>query len=102
MKILIENASKLPIRSFANKNGDESKGTHQWHIAEQAALIFKDGSKYPDKFTLTLSFSTKESDAINVKPYDVGYYNIPDEAFYVDRNNQLALDLRNIVPAKAA
>lgn len=100
MHILIESQIKN-TRAFPN-NRSTSPETANWHVAEQPALLFKEDSKYPDKFQLTLSFSTNESDANKVQPFKPGIYDLSDEAFTVNNNNQLVVNATKLIERKAA
>lgn len=96
MKLLIEQELKLPIRSFANKNNKDAR----WFVAEQSALMFKDGSKYPDKFNINLAFSDSEQVALNVRPFPIGAYQLDDTAFSINRNNGIDVDFSKLRPIK--
>lgn len=93
MHIEIENPNKT-TRSFTDSNN------RTWHVAEQDALLFKSDSKYPDKFTLTLSFTQTESDATNAKPHPVGKYIFDESAYYINRRGQCVLEPSRLHPVK--
>jgi len=86
------------LNSFPNKRGDASQGTDTWYTASQPALMFKDGSKYPDKFSINLAFSTKESDSDKAQPHPPGKYQLSEEAFYIDNNGRPACNFSRIEP----
>ncbi len=92
MKITVEKSLKLPVRSFPNKNDP----TARWYIAEQQALMFKDDSKYPDKFNINLAFTSDENEANNAKPFPEGNYQLLDTAFSVDRNGAGTCDFSKL------
>jgi hypothetical protein len=91
MLISIESPTKS-IRSFPNKNVENA----HWYVSEQPALLFKNDSKYPDKFLITLSFSGAEKDALSSTPFPAGDYELADEAFRINRNNGIDLDLSKL------
>ncbi len=87
MKIVIENQTK-EVASVPKRNDDSKR----WHIATQKALLFKNGESYPDKFELTLRITENESEANAINPFPVGEYTFSEDAYVIDRRNNISLD----------
>ncbi|NQY27806.1 MAG: hypothetical protein HRT92_11630 [Piscirickettsiaceae bacterium] len=93
MHVEFEIASKIVV-SRPNRNNPDAR----WYIAEQPALMFKKGSKYPDKFDLTLMVTSDEREANDAKPFALGSYQLTEDAFTLDRNNNPQVDFTKIEP----
>ena len=63
------------------RSGRSERTGREYNIREQQALLFKVGSRYPDKIKITL-----DEDA---RPYPVGVYELDDESFYPSRFGSL-------------
>ena len=84
MHIEIENL-ELDNSDFPKKDG-----TGRWYTRKQPFLLFKEGSKYPDKGVLTLAFSDKEIDRNNAQILAKGIYDLDIEhGIYIDKRGSL-------------
>jgi len=86
LTISFESDNKL-TDDFANNKADASPDA-RWFTASQKSLMFKEGSNYPDKFILGLSFSANKKDQDNAFVFPVGNYFLTDEAFFLDPRNR--------------
>lgn len=96
MHIKIDNPTKT-VRSMQTRNG-------QRFIAEQPALMFKEGENYPDKITITLGIEEQEHIANNKQPLDAGDYDFTDDCFNVSRYGapEFRLQPQNMRPKSKA
>lgn len=92
MHIEIENTN-LVKNDFPNKNNKDTR----WYTANQSALLFRDGEKYPDKFDLNICFSQIQADQERAAAFKAGKYELTDAAFYINNRNQLAIDPSRLV-----
>jgi hypothetical protein len=84
-----------PIDSdFPNKKLDGAR----WFRRSQECLLFKDGSSYPDKFELTLSFSNNLQDQQSISCFTAGKYELLDTAFGFDNRRNPIVDFTQIKP----
>ena len=97
MHIQFEVSTKTVV-SRPNRNNPNAR----WYIAEQPAIMFKEDSKYPDKFDLTLAVSDSEQEANNSQPFAVGSYVITDDSFGLDRNGNPQVDFSKLTPMAQA
>jgi hypothetical protein len=95
MYVEIENQQTID-RDFPNKNSPGSR----WYVREQQGLLFKDGSKYPDKFLIPLSFSSDQSEQQKVGGFSPGQYVFSDDAFTLNNNSQIVIDGSKLRPVK--
>ena len=90
MKIEIEQQVKV-TNSFAKREGNGN-----WFTASQQAFWHKDGSKYPTPYELQLSFSDNEQETINAKPLASGFYELSEDAFYIDNRNHMQINAEKL------
>ena len=96
MYIKIE--SELPLdRDFANNKSGAEAGA-RWYVREQAALMFKDDSSYPDKFNIQLAFAGTKADQQAIAPFHSGDYELTDQSFGFDSRGNPTVDFTQIRP----
>jgi hypothetical protein len=84
---------EIESTQIKERSGKSERTGREYNIREQQALLFKAGSRYPDKIKITL-----DEDA---RPYPVGVYELDDESFYPSRYG--SLEVRPVlVPVAAA
>lgn len=71
-----------------------------YFIRQQNALLFKEGEKYPDKFTHRLAFSDNRQKRDNSQPIPPGQYIIDEQSFYIDRYGGVRLGELYLKPMK--
>ncbi|PTB88422.1 hypothetical protein C9927_04180 [Pseudidiomarina aestuarii] len=96
MHIEIETTNTSDRQVTARRSGEV------FFIREQQALMFKTGQKYPDKFTLNIYFGNDEKLRNATGSLPVGRYQFAEEAFYINNNQQMALNPSRLQPLKAA
>jgi len=90
MKIEIE-TTEIINNDFRQKNAQNGD---RWYVRKQPILLFKNGSKYPDKGFLTLSFSDKQSERDNAQTMPQGSYELQETAFYFNKNGDFQVALK--------
>ena len=85
---------------FPNKKPEAKEGA-RWFVRKQAALLWKDNSKYPDKFHLNLKFTDNLTDQQSVSGFAAGKYELSDDAFIFNARNQLIIDSTKLQPVSA-
>ena len=101
MTIIIEFETNQVIDDdFANTKPNAKEGA-RWFVRKQAALLWKDNSKYPDKFHLILKFTDNPIDQKSISGFAPGKYELSDDAFIFDNRNQLKLDSTKLKPVSA-
>jgi len=80
---------------FANTKAGAKDGA-RWFTRKQPCLMFKDNSKYPDKFLLTLAFSGSKDDQQAVSAFAVGKYELTDQAHGFDNRRNPICDYTKI------
>jgi len=96
--MFIEFENNTPIdNSFPNNKKDDGS---RWYTRNQDILLFKDMSKYPDKASLNLVFSSSENDQKSISCFTEGLYFLKDSAFFLDMSNRgnLSCDFTQIEP----
>lgn len=88
MAIVIE----IESTQLVTKRGTSTRTQKPYQIREQQALMFKDGSRYPDKIKITIG------DGLSA--YPVGKYTLHDDSFAVSRFG--AVECRPVLVAIAA
>jgi len=96
---------EIETTNLTNNNFPNNKRAgHQWYTVSQEALLFRDGEKYPDKFTINLYFQSHESAQEgnqaqqSIVAFKAGKYQLEDKAFRVNQRGQLDLDILSIKP----
>ena len=82
---------------FPNNKPGVKEGS-RWYTRKQPCLMFKDNSKYPDKFLLTLAFSSIKDDQQSVSAFAVGRYELTDQAHSFDSRHNPVCDYTKIKP----
>jgi len=72
----------------------------RWYTRSQSALMFKDGSKYPDKFDLNLVFSSTKADQQSVGGFAPGKYELTEDAFSFDNRRNPVVNFTKLRPVK--
>lgn len=67
----------------------------RWYIRNQPILLFKSGSKYPDKGYITLAFTDIENERNTAETLQKGDYELIDDAYYFDRNGNMCLSFKS-------
>ena len=80
---------------FPNNKAGAKEGS-RWYTRKQPCLMFKDDSKYPDKFLLTLSFSDSKDDQQSVSAFAVGHYELTDQSHSFDNRRNPVCDYTKI------
>ncbi len=80
---------------FPNTKSGAKEGS-RWYTRKQPCLMFKDNSKYPDKFLLTLVFSSIKDDQQSVSAFAVGQYELTDHAHSFDNRHNPVCDYTKI------
>lgn len=88
MAIVIE----IESTQFTTKKGTSTRTQKPYEIREQAALMFKDGSRYPDKIKLTIPDGQSA--------YPVGRYSLHDDSFAPSRFG--AIEVRPVLVSSPA
>lgn len=73
----------------------------RWFTRAQECLLFKEGSKYPDKFELNLAFSNNQQDQQSVSGFAPGRYELTPDAFGFDNRRNPVVDFTKIRPVAA-
>jgi len=82
---------------FAN-NKPNAKDGARWYTRSQPCLMFKDSSKYPDKFELGLSFSDSKQIQQGTSGFAVGRYKLSSEAHGFDSRRRPVCDYTKLIP----
>ncbi len=82
---------------FAN-NKPNAKDGARWYTRSQPCLMFKDSSKYPDKFELGLSFSDSKQIQQGTAGFAVGRYKLSAEAHGFDSRRRPVCDYTKLIP----
>ena len=91
----LEFENNTPIdNDFPNKKVEGSR----WYTRSQECLLFKDGSKYPDKFELTLIFADNKTDQQSIGCFSPGRYELLESAFGFDNRRNPVVDFTQITP----
>ena len=64
-----------------------AKESSRWYTRKQPCLMFKDNSKYPDKFLMPLVFSSSKEEQQSVAAFAVGQYELTDQAHGFDNRH---------------
>jgi len=88
MKLEIE-STQIEDKDFPKKNGGGN-----WFIRSQPILMFKGGSKYPDKGSLTLAFSDDVNKRDSAATMPKGEYEILEQGYYFDKNGDMQLSFK--------
>jgi hypothetical protein len=80
---------------YIDRDAPSRKTGEMFYFREQRALIFKEGSKYPEHFSLSLALSRSPEERNSVGPVSPGKYSVSEEAFRVDRFGRLSFDLQS-------
>jgi len=105
MTVIIEfETTELLYDNFANTKPGAKEGA-RWYTRKQPCLMFKDNSKYPDKFFLSLAFSSSQEDQQAVPAFAIGQYELTDQAHGFDSRHNTVCDytkIKPLVPEKKA
>lgn len=93
--ILEFETTELIDDDFPNIKSGAKEGS-RWYIRKQPCLMFKDNSKYPDKFLLTLAFSSVKDDQQAFPAFLVGQYELTDQAHGFDSRHNPVCDYTKI------
>jgi len=91
--------TELIDNDFANSKAGAKDGA-RWYTRKQPCLMFKDNSKYPDKFLLPLVFSGVKEDQQAISAFPVGQYELTDQAHGFDNRQNPVCDYTKIKPIK--
>lgn len=93
MYIEIEKADLEKKRVVSKKDGVI------WFMGQQDALMFLDGSRYPEHIILNSYFSDNQQDADIAKPLPVGDYELSDNAFKVGQFKKVLcnIETKNLI-----
>lgn len=80
---------------FPNNKAGAKPGS-RWYTRKQPCLMFKDNSKYPDKFLLTLSFSGFKDEQQLATAFAIGQYELTDQAHSFDNRHNPVCDYTKI------
>lgn len=72
---------EIESQTVVTRSGTSQKTGKPYTIREQAALLFRDGEKYPERIKLTLDDG--------LTPYAPGFYSLHDSSFSVNRYDAL-------------
>jgi hypothetical protein len=89
--------TELIDEDFSNNKPSAKEGS-RWYTRKQPCLMFKDNSKYPDKFLLSLVFSSSKEDQQAVSAFAVGQYELTDQAHGFDNRRNPICDYTKIKP----
>ena len=87
--------TELVDDDFPNTKAGAKEGA-RWFTRKQPCLMFKDNSKYPDKFLLTLSFSGSKEEQQSAVAFAVGQYELSDQAHSFDSRHNPVCDYTKI------
>ena len=82
---------------FPNNKAGAMEGA-RWYTRKQPCLMFKDNSKYPDKFLMPLVFSGSQQDQQSVSAFAVGRYELTDQAHGFDNRHNPVCDYTKLKP----
>lgn len=86
---------EIESQQFVTRSGVSQKTGNPYTIREQAALLFREGEKYPERIKLTLDEG--------LTPYPVGLYTLHDSSFTVNRYDALQVrPVLSVLKAQAA
>ena len=80
---------------FPNNKAGAKEGS-RWYTRKQPCLMFKDNSKYPDKFLMPLVFSGSKEDQQSIPAFAVGRYELTDQAHGFDNRHNPVCDYTKI------
>jgi len=95
--ILEFETATLIDQDFPN-NKPGAKDGARWFTRSQPCLMFKESSKYPDKFELNLSFSDNKQTQQSVSAFTVGRYKLSPEAHGFDNRRRPVCDYTKLIP----
>jgi len=98
MYIEFENTERQQTEQQANNRNP----SQPYHVATQAALLFTEGSKYPDKFDYMLYRGLDVNLANAAQPMPAGKYELKEGAHGVNGFRGINCDYSLIVPMKSA
>lgn len=96
MYIEIENTDLEQSQVVSRKDGTV------YHAVAQAALLFRDGSKYPNHFQIRHAFTSNKAEADAAKPYQPGKYLIDETSYRISRFGELSLGDIKLKPIRVA
>lgn len=82
---------------FPNNKVGAKEGS-RWYTRKQPCLMFKDNSKYPDKFMMPLVFSSNKDDQQAVSSFAIGQYELTDQAHCFDSRHNPVCNYTKIKP----
>ena len=97
-EIILEFESSALIDDDFPNNKPDAKDGARWFTRSQPCLIFKESSKYPDKFELNLSFSNNKETQQSVSGFAVGRYKLSPEAHGFDTRRRPVCDYTKLIP----
>jgi len=83
-EIILEFETATLIDDDFPNNKPAAKEGARWYTRSQPCLMFKEASKYPDKFELNLSFSDNKETQQNATGFAIGRYKLSPEAHGFD------------------
>jgi len=89
--------TELIDEDFPNNKPGSKEGS-RWYLRKQPCLMFKDNSKYPDKFLMPLVFSSSKDDQQSVSAFAIGQYELTDDAHSLDNRQNPVCDYTKIKP----
>lgn len=96
-EIILEfETATLIDEDFPNNKTGAKEGA-RWYTRSQPCLIFKESSKYPDKFELNLSFSDNKQTQQSISGFAVGRYKLLPEAHGFDNRRRPVCDYTKLV-----
>ncbi len=96
--IILEFENNISIdNDFPNTKINAKEGS-RWYTRCQECLLFKDGTRYPDKFQLTLVFSSEKNDQQSQSTFPIGKYILLDSSFGFDNRRKPICDFSQIQP----
>ncbi len=87
--------TELIDNDFPNNKPGAKEGS-RWYTRKQPCLMFKDNSKYPDKFLMPLVFSGNKDDQQAFPAFPVGQYELTDQAHGFDSRHNPVCDYTKI------
>jgi hypothetical protein len=86
---------EIETNEHQDRDAPSRKTGEMFYFREQKALIFKDGSKYPEHFSLSLALSRSAEERNSVGAVAPGKYSVSEDAFRVDRFGRLSFELQS-------
>jgi len=97
-EIILEFETETLIDEDFPNNKPNAKDGARWYTRSQPCLIFKESSKYPDKFELNLSFSDNKQTQQGASGFAVGRYKLSPEAHGFDNRRRPVCNYTKLLP----